>query len=294
MLKRYSIPVLTSEENSAYKENFKFDISIVDQRTTKEHAIINIKVDMNSNTLSKLLNDSSAKFGLRVSTNLNTFFTEYSSISEVIELQIPSSQLERVDKIKIVAYILTAKKLTYDWNEELKEYFEKDFSFDLLPNEILGESNEELTNYKESGSSFISICKATEQSNKGLLFSIAKENMIQVKVGDEYNEAFNKLQIEEKKVCVKDIMNSFLAFNSILYAINKMVMENEPITRYSETIWFKALDYNFEDTKYDDFESFIVSMQEKSDIDEIMRIAQTIMNNQLELKTIDTWRRIKG
>ena len=249
---------------------------------------------MNSTTLNTYLSNSSAKFGLRVSTNLNTFFNEYSSISEPIELQIPSSKLERVDKIKIVAYILTTNKMDYDWNEELKDYFDKSFKFELSANEILGESNEEITNYRESGSSFISICKASEQSNKGLLFSIAKENMIQVKVGDEYNEAFNKLQSEEKKVCVKDIMNSFLAFNSILYAINKMVMENEPISRYSEAVWFKALDYNFEDSKYDDFESFITAMQEKSDIDEIMRVAQSIMNNQLELKTIDTWRRIKG
>lgn len=294
MLKRYSIPVLTSEDNSAYKDEFRFDISIIDQRTTKEAAILTIKVDMNSNTLNNYLQTTKAKFGLRISSNLNTFFNEYSSIIEPIEVSIPSNQLERVDKIKVVGYILTNGKMVYNWNEELKDYFEKSFNFELSPNEILGESNEEITNYRESGSSFISICKASEQSNKGLLFSIAKENMIQVKVGDEFNEAFNKLQSEEKKVCVKDVMNSFLAFNSILYAINKMVMENEPLSNYSEAIWFKALDYNFDDSKYDDFESFILAMQEKSDIDEIVRIAQTIMNNQLELKTIDTWRKIKG
>ncbi|MBP5444820.1 MAG: hypothetical protein J6Y28_01485 [Acholeplasmatales bacterium] len=293
MLKRYSIPVLTSEENSAYRDNYKFDISIVDQRTTKEFAVISVKVDMNSETLNNYLNSLSAKIGLRISTNLHTFFNEYSGISEDLEVKIPVTQLERIDKIKIVGYILTSKKVIYDWNEELKEIYEQSYKFELLPNEILGESNEEITNYREAGSSFISICKASDQSNKGLLFSIAKENMIQVKVGDEYNESFNKLQSEEKKVCVKDIMNSFLAFNSILYAINKMVMEDEPIDKYSKNVWFKALDYNFDDPKYDDFESFITAMQDKCDVDEIMRIAQAIMNNQLELKTIDTWRRIR-
>ncbi len=293
MLKRYSIPVLTNEENSAYKDEYKFNIEIVEQRTTKEDAIICLKANMNSNVLSSFLNDSNAKFGIRVSTNLHTTFNEYSNIADVVEIKIPASQLERIDKIKLVAYILTANEMNYDWNSELKDYYDPSYKFELSSNEILAESNEEITNYKEAGSSFISICKATEQSNKGLLFSIAKENMIQVKVGDEYNEAFNKLQSEEKKVCVKDIMNSFLAFNSILYALNKMIMEDEPISRYAETVWYKALDYNFEDSKYDDVEAFITAMQEKSDIDEIMRVAQSIMNNQLELKTIDTWRRVK-
>lgn len=294
MLKRYSIPVLTNDDNSAYKEDCKFEISIVDQQTTKTDASISISVKMNSKLLNEYLSTSKAKFGLRISTNLNTCFKEYPSISDIIELKIPVDKLERIDKIKVIGYILTTEKMTYIWNDELKDIYDKSFEFELLQNEILGESNEEITNYRESGSSFIKICRATEQSNKGLLFSIASENMIQIKVGDEYNESFNKLQSEEKKVCVKDIMNSFLAFNSILYAINKMVMEEDHISKYSESLWFKALDYNFDDEKYDDFESFIEAMKDKSDIDEIMRVSQCIMKNQLELKTIDTWRKIKG
>lgn len=289
MLKYYSKPVLTSDDNSAYKEGL-FDLEIVDNKVEEQFVKLVIQLNLKSTIVRELLDKNIAQLGIKTRTNLLTKYENVINYDDTIEIFVEKNKLERMDVISCVAYIVSNNEYLYKWNEELKDIYEKDYEFEFHQNEILAESTEDKLNYSASGKPFISLCHVPAQSNNGLLFSVDTPNMIQVKIGTELNEAYTKLRNDDKKVSVKGILDSFTAFNSILYALTKTILSDNP-EEFKDREWYKALDYCFNDSKYQDFDSFIASMVESKDLDEIYRISQSILNNQVEVKIVDTWRR---
>ena len=155
----------------------------------------------------------------------------------------------------------------------------------------MAESDEEKLDYKSKAESFIKLCRADSQEGKGMFFSVDGANVIQIKVGPQLLENYSKLQSNEKKFIVKDIMNSFMALSSITYALLKITVDGrEKLSNYKEKEWFKALSCSYSDDKYESLDDFINAMIDIIDINEIYRISQKILNNQVEMKIIDTWR----
>lgn len=289
MLKYYSKPVLTSDDNSAYKDGL-FDLEIIDNKVEDDVLKLVIVLNLKSQIVRSLVENNIAMIGIKTRTNLFTKFESVLNLDEKIEIIVEKNKLERMDVISCVAYIISNEEYLYQWNGELKDIYDNDYVFEFHKNEIFAESTEDKLNYSASGKPFISLCHVPAQSNKGLLFSVDTPNMIQVKIGTELNEAYTKLRNDDKKVSVKGILDSFTAFNSILYALTKIILSDNPL-EFKDKEWYKSLDYCFSDSKYQDFESFISSMVESKDLDEIYRVTQTILNNQVEVKIVDTWRR---
>ena len=290
MLKYYSKPVLTNEENSSYQKEIKFNLSIIDSSIDNEFIKMIIKIEMTSEVLKSYLVNQRASIGIKIKTNLYTKFEPITAEEETYEILVEKNKLERYDSINCVAYIITNEELQFNWNEELRNIYDRNWIFNFKKNEIMAESSEDKLDYRVSGTPFISLSEVSDQDGKGLLFSIDTPNMIQVKIGKELNEAIGKLRNEEKKVSVKGILDTFIVFNSILFSLMK-IMTSEEYVSYKEKEWYKALDYCFEDEKYDSFDDFIIAMQNDIDINEIYRVTQVLLNNQLEVKIIDTWRR---
>ncbi len=291
MLKRYSKPILTNGSNSAYVEESFYKIIILHNEIKNGVVQIVIRFELNSKVINQLLTDDKAAVGLKVTTNYRVFYyknIDYNS-DFIIELEI--NDLERYDSIKITSYITAKEKIEYRWNEELKKIYTKEYSFVFNESEILAESNEEKLEYKLSGDPFIKIQRSDELSNSGIKFDVEK-NLIYIKVGTEYNNAYWKLQADGAKVCCKDILNTNLAFNAILYSLLKVISDDNP-SSYYENKWFKALNYSFEVDGYADLQEFIEDMHNKIDINRIYEVVQRMIGNQLEIKTIDTYRSIK-
>ncbi|MGN1295424.1 MAG: hypothetical protein ACI4U5_03360 [Bacilli bacterium] len=290
MLKNYSKPVLTNELNSSYKDCYCFTISINEAKVDSGTVKIRISNELNSEVLTKYISDGIAYLGVRIISNFRSKFIKFESLQQEYYVDVDIGDLNPIDTIKCVAYIYTKTNITYPWNKELKDYYDDGMEFLYNNNEVLAESNEERVEFSSSAEPFISLKASDERDNKGLLFDINSPNMITVKVGKKFNEAYKKLQSEDKRVCVKDILNSFLAFNSILYAITCLSMKDD-ISEDVEKEWYKSLDYCFDEKCYESLEDFIYMMHENINLDEIYRITQNILNNQLEYKVIETWRK---
>lgn len=291
MLKHYSKPVLTPEENSSYKKEYTFKLSVLDSCVENETVQIIFSAELNSSVIRTLLEKKEASFGIKITTEIKSYYFEFDINTNPMVVNLKKAELLRIDKIKCRAYVIAEQEIDYLWNNELKDYYEKEYVFHFNKKQVMAESDEEKLDYKSKAESFIKLCKADFQEGKGMFFSVDGANVIQIKVGPQLLENYSKLQSNEKKFVVKDIMNSFMALTSITYALLRIITDgSDKLSNYKEKEWFKALSSSYSDDKYESLEDFINTMIDVIDINEIYRISQKILNNQVEMKIIDTWR----
>lgn len=293
---KYSKPVLTGGYDSSYKKDIKFDLDIIngDDAMCDDGIIrMNIKIKLNSVELLKLLKENKASLGIKVKTSyLNNYYHNL-SIDTINNIEVDTKELKRIDSIKCTAFITANENLSFSYNIEMDDVY-KDFAFEFHKNEILAESTTDKLDYQASGSPFIQI--NTVENQEGIGFSIRTENVISVKVNEDLNVAFSKLQNESKEASPKGILNTFIAFNAIQYALIKVIVEG--IDKYVNTDWFKALEYNFDDPSFEDLKDFIKAMSNNNmdqfDIDLINKNVQRMLNDQLSKKIIETWEAANG
>ena len=289
MIRKYPKPVLCGDLAGAslYKEIYSFELSLSDECTIKNDVVrLIFSAKLNSNYLHYLIKDKKAKPFYKIQTNRYSRLFEC-DINETIVHDLNKSFLDRIDKIQISLMVVADTNIDYSNGDELIDVA-KDFSFFYKKGELMAISNIESLNYKLSGNPFINISLAETQEGKGLLFSSSGNEVIQIKVGRSLNDAYAKLQMKRD---VKDILNPFLAFTAILYALEKAISDDEQ--SYKEKDWYKILDQSFDSDTYDSLDDFIESMRDNFDADIIFDVVQKMLNNSLELKVRDVARRIK-
>ncbi len=289
MIRKYPKPVLCSDfsESSLYKESYSFNVKIMED----EHKILNDMIEisfetsLNSSVLLELIKNNKAQMFYKIQTN--RFSKLYNGEPNVVLThKIDKSQLDRIDKIQISLQVVASEDIALKDDDELIDEI-SNYEFNYSKNELLAISNTDVLNYSLSGTPFINLSLAEKQENKGLLFSSLNNQVIQIKVGPSFNDAYAKLA---KKRDLKDVINPFLAFSAILYAIEKAISDKEKT--YKEKDWYNLLDQSFESDKYDNLEDFIDSMADNFDVDIVFEIVQRILNNSLETKIRNVARRI--
>ena len=289
MNRTFSKPILcnNSGDFSFYLDTIDFSIEVIDNKIHQDTIEFVVRHNLTSKMLLDFLYTEKVKLFCKIKTS-------FCSKLFVVDYQLPQNSIfydrnrcQRIDKIELSYYIIASENIQLKYNEELNsKLIDKEFEFTYKKGELLAISNVIQQHYSLQGTPFINIKHAPDQENKGLLFSTGK-NVIDIKVGTRLNEAYTKLK---RKKEAQHILNAFLAFNSILYALLSMINEN--VTDYENNEWYKCLEACFADEKYDDLKDFIDSMKDgdKIDINEIYRVCQSIIGNALERNIILTGR----
>lgn len=293
---KYSKPVLTGGYDSSYQKNIKFDLDIINGETAMgDDGIIrmNIKIKLNSLELRKLLENGKASLGIKTKTSYLSKYYPCNVNDEVYVIEIDTNELKRNDSIKCTAYITANENLEFAYNSEINDVY-TGYVFKFHKGEIMGESTTDKLDYQASGSPFIQI--NTIEGQEGIGFTVSTDNVISVLVNESLNIAFSKLQNDSKEASPKGILNTFIAFNAIQYALIKAIMEG--VEKYSDKDWFKALEYNFDDPSYKDLKDYLKTMSgpniEQFDIDSLNKTIQRMLNDQLSKKIIETWEVANG
>ena len=294
---KYSKPVLTGNSDSSYLSNIVFDLQILDAdkiQIKDDVILVKIKIDINSQSLLNLIENNKAKLGIRVKATYFIKYINYDIHQENVEIIIDTRDLKNIDTISFIAYITANEEIALDYSpEELKEEY-KGYTFSFLKNEIMAESNREKFDYQANGNPFIQIIKCADQV--GISFSAKEQNVINVRLNEETNIAFNKLQNETLQVSPKKIMNTFITYNAILYALLKVLVDG--VDCYSETEWFKTLEYNFNLDGFDDLKSYLKSISGSTigdlDIDSLIQTVQSLIHNKLSENIVSTWEDSNG
>lgn len=291
MLKTYSKPVLTCERNSAYLENIKFEIGIAESIYEQNCVKLKLNINLNSNVLLHLLGKDILYIGIKIRTNLRTVFRKVkpSVVNSSAQIGIPSNTLERNDGIKCTAYLIANKDFEYLYNEELKQYFEKTFKFQFKKEDLLAESNTAVASYSLNSEPFVSLNQIEGQDGKGLKFSIEGHNYINIQIGKVLNEAFSHIQKGNKPIRAKGVLNSIFIFDALVYAIFKLIQSKNP-QNSKDKEWYKAIEFCYSNSDLEDYESFsnfIDAMIEDTDVDEIFKVAQRIVNNCIERSIVN-------
>lgn len=290
MNKIYSKPVLckNSDDISYYKEDIEFSIEVLSSKIIDADKIeFTVKHLLTSSLMFNLLEKESVKMFCKIKTSIHSEFIEINPfiLESTTILFFDRKYCQSLETIEITYYIISNTNLEIGWHEEFNpSYIEKNYIFNYKKGELLGITNTAVQHYSLQGTPFINLRLAEEQEDKGLLFGTGS-NVIEIKVGKSFNESYVKLQNQKYS---KDILNSFLAFDAILYALFKMAVEGT--NSYENTEWYKCIDVCFNDEKYDNLKDFIENMNQTIDVNEIYRVCQAIIGNSVERKVIFTKR----
>lgn len=290
MIRKYPKPVICGgfKENSLYKEDYDFKITIDEEakRITSDSIELVFECQLNSSVLMKLIHDGKVASFYKVKTNLNSFMGAFEIDNGRGVCTIRKDSLERLDKIELSLYLVANEDFTLDDCSELIDEV-KGYVFSFRKDELIGISNTEILNYSLSGKTFVNISLAESQEGKGLLFASADKQVIQIKVGPSWNDAYAKLK---KKPLANDLLSPSLAFAAVLYALEKVIHSES--NEGMEKDWYKIIDQNFESEKYDDLDDFIESMRQDYDVDAMFSVVQSVLNNSLETKVIRAAKRL--
>ena len=288
MVRKYPKPILCGGDTdfSFYRNNYLFTVSLNEHNIKNNTLNISFTPTLNSQFLWNLLNENKIKAFYKVETKKYSYLSEF-NFQENSVCQIDKNTLERVDNIKLTLMLIADTDFFFTNCDELIDEV-KNLNFNFRKNELMAISNTEILNYQLSGNAFINISLSKDQENKGLKFASTNKEVIQIKVGSSLNEAYTQLQ---QKRDAKDILNPFLAFNAILYAIEKAIFDTEK--KYKESNWYSILEQAFDSDNYDSLEDFIEEMHEGFDADIIFEEVQKMINNSLELRIRDVARRNK-
>lgn len=289
MIRKYPVPILCNdlEDASFYKDCFNFEIAIIEHRFIQNFLNITFEIKLDSPFLISIIEHKMANLYLKVKTNHFSELVKLDNIG-VNTYNLLKTKLDRIDKIYLSAQIVSYEEVKIHEVSDIKDDFSSiEFSYD--PNHLLGITNVEVLNYKTSGYPFINISLSEQQEGKGLKFKSADNQVIQIKVGKSFNEAYTKINKKRDK-SYKDVLNTYLAFDAILYAIEKSISDEN--NTYLDKDWFKILDQSFNSENYESLKDFILQMREHHDIDLVFSVVQSILNNSLENRIITVAKRI--
>jgi|GEM_PF-3658632 len=281
MLKDYGKPVLTSEDNSAYKPTIRFVLENTENKNESGSIKMVFKCSTNSEIIKGLLESGKAYFGIKIRNSMHSKFYCLEYGKDIYEINISRDLLSKHDTIRCTAYALSTYSYHYGYNQELNSLYDESLEFDFNANEIMAESNEELINYHE-GDPYIRVAKDSNLEGKGIEFHTGS-NVIQIKVGDSLMQAYQKLQVPSNKVNPKSIINSLLAFNAIFYTL-LVAVTCDDFEEKRGTELFKAMESGFEDPSGKTLGEVIAELRSGADhdIDTLVNIAQKMVNNSVE------------
>ena len=290
MIRKYPKPILCNEfaETSLYKAGFDFSLILKDdeQKVNGDNVELLFDAELKSPVLEQLIQSDKADAFYKIQTSHDSKMCKF-DIYNTATHNLNRNVLARIDKIQITLYLVASSDITLVNDEELIDEV-KDFEFHFKKGDLLAVSNTETINYSLSGNSFINISLAQSQENKGLLFSSLNKQVIQIKVGPSLNDAYAVLQ---QKKDIKEVLNPFLAFTAILYAIEKAIFDTD--NSYKDKDWYKIVEQSYESEKYDTLDDFIESMRDVFDADIVFEEIQKILNNSLEYRMRNVARRVR-
>lgn len=290
-IKNYSKPILSTDNNSAYKDDYSFSINVVETKFIDENVSLNINFNLTSDLLKNLLNDKAALF-IKWKSDFNAGCLRINNINENFALIISKEKLERTDTLYITAFITSIGNIILENNGEWIERYESSDRFNYHDSELLAESNTERIDYKSTGEPFVHIMTDPNGDGKGITFNATLQNHIAINVGPNLKEAYTKLNIKSKKVYAGKIIDSFLVFNAIVYSIIYMVQQ-ENLDSYKEKEWFKCVDHCFDEANYESLEDYINAMKEDIDIASIYKVAQNMLHNAIEYNLVESLRTLQ-
>jgi hypothetical protein len=286
----YSKPTLLGDdqENTSYRSEFSFSISATNEMVVPAISVT-IETALTSPYIKRLIQEGKARVALRIKSNLRSYFLSLEKPLGKNTIELSKDDLASIDKIYIQGYILANEDFVMSDNNELIDCYDKDFAFNFTKNDILALSNEKYLYYSNHSISFISLVKS-EKEEKDLHFSASNSNCIQIRSSEDFIQAYDILK---KRPEAKDLVNSALAFDSILYTLLKMAIDKDRINDYKSRSWYTALEKCLDDERYHDLEDFIknVNGTEELDIDEIYRVAQELINNRLKMAIVEASKR---
>lgn len=284
---KFSKPVLTGKTDSSYKPEYTFDINITNSENAFENdGKIHLKLNivMNSNNLRKLIDKGIAIIAIKAMSAHISETHNFNYFSENVEIIFDPNNLKKIDSITLTAYVIANTSYIMSYNDELYDVYQG-YDFDFHKGEILAQSNIDKLDYNASGQPFIKVVQKTDQI--GFRYNVG-ENILSVLVSPKLNEAFHTASLCTTNINPSAILNSFIAFTSITNALLKVAVEG--VAKYEDTEWFKALDYNFVNSQYNnDLSEYLNNMKDDLDssaIDSIFETVQEILNNGLEKKII--------
>lgn len=290
MIRKYPKPILCNEfvETSLYKEGFDFVLILKDdeQKVNGDNVELFFEAKLNSPVLEQFIQSGKANAFYKIQTSHDSKMCKF-NIYDIATHKLNRNVLSRIDKIQVTLYLVATDDIVLVNDEELIDEV-GGFDFHFKKGDLLAISNTETINYSLSGNSFINISLAQSQENKGLLFSSLNKQVIQIKVGPSLNEAYAVLQ---QKKDIKEVLNPFLAFTAILYAIEKAIFDTD--NSYKDKDWYKIIEQSFDSEKYDTLDEFIESMRDVFDADVVFDEIQKILNNSLEYRMRNVARRVR-
>lgn len=283
---KFPYPVLTPE-GSSYKENINFEIVFVRNFSFSEKMSFEFNVNMNSEVLKAMMENSEAKMYIKVQTSIFTEVQEVVDFTGNIQCSLAFENIESNDIIRFTGYVICNKNLIFGYNDELVDLYDSDYNVSLKKNDVLAISNEESLSYNSSNNDFIRFSPHTEQNGKGFYVSY-ETNYITVHVGTDFNTAYGLVKNNHRDTCT--IFDSHLIFEVFVCTLIDLAQDFD---EHKDSEWFKLFEQIYMQVSDLKFEDFIEQFKADSFIDmqQIFEVAHRMTNNQIENSIISLSKR---
>ena len=279
----YPYPVLT-EIDSSYKDDINFNIEFNKYNINNNKVSLIIGVSLNSSFLRESIEKGNAQLVIKTVTGIQSKLHPVSGLTDFAEIVIEGQNIRANDVIEITAYIIVKTPFVLYANDEIKDYFNADYSIELRKGDLLAVSNVEKLNYNTTNNDFIKIIGNPTRNGLGIQIRL-NENNIEILTGDEYKRSY--AAVKDPKI--SPILNSHIVFEAIVYALIEIVQHND---EYTDCEWYRLFSQAFLVTG-DSIEIFRDKALEGDggiDISYIYEAAQLMINNSLESSVISVSR----
>lgn len=286
----FTYPVLTTDE-SAYKEDVKFQIENLGYTFTEKEMCIKIRVFLSSTSLKKIIDEKKAYLLFELKSRLYTKPIKIYNLEgkeNIYDLSFSLDKIMPLDNLHIQTYLLTADKFTIKSNEEMIDIYKMFCGMELSKNSPLAISNELILYYSKMDTDFITISKSKELEDKGLKIELDDPNSIIIKAGEKYCDAYSALK---NNASLREAINNHILFITLYYTTITLKENREDREKYEEKKWYEAYEYLF--AKHNiDIKSFLYD--ETNTNDDVLEIVQKGLGNNLEKSLLNVRRIVEN